>query len=230
MTATDLRTDAPRSPAAVPAGSAPSADAGRLRVRRQPKWIAAGVLAMCLGGLGAGVLWSEASGATEVLVLTRSVARGETVQASDFRTARVGQLDGVSTVRADVLPSLAGQQALVDLPLGTLLPERAVGRAALDAGGVQLGLRLVPGRIPLGELPAGTAVLLVPLADPRAGAPAAEGAGPAGEPIRASILTPPQTGPDGVAQLLDVRVDAGQAATVAILAATDRVALIKEGR
>ncbi|WP_432560282.1 SAF domain-containing protein [Granulicoccus sp. GXG6511] len=223
MTATVTRPTAAR-PAGV-SGSEPTS--GRLRVRRQPKWIAAGVLAMCLGGLGAAVLWGEASGSADVLVLTRAVSRGEIVAASDFRVAQVGQLDGASSVRAADLPTLAGQQALVDLAEGALLPAGSVGRAALDPGGVQLGLRLVPGRVPLGDLPAGTAVLLVPLEDPRTN-PGAETELP--RPVRASVLTPPRTGPDGVAQLLDVRVDTAQAPVVAMLAATDRIALVKEGR
>lgn len=225
MTATDIRAGAARPTGASAATT--DAPAGQLRVRRQPKWIAAGVLAMCLGGLGAAVLWGEAAGSAEVLVLTRSVARGEIVQASDFRIARVGHLDGVSSVDAATLPAVAGQQALVDLPEGSLLPGGGVGRAALDAGGVQLGLRLAPGRIPLGELPAGTPVLLVPLEDPRANPDATT---ESARPIRASVLTPPQTGPDGVAQLLDVRLDASLAGDVAALAATDRIALVKEGR
>lgn len=182
---------------------------------------------MCLGGLGAAVLWAEAAGSSEVIVLTRSVGRGEVVQAADFRVARVGNLDGVSSVDAATLHTLPGQQALVDLPAGALLPAGGVGQAALDRGGVQLGLRLPPGRIPLGELPAGTPVLLVALQDDRANPGAAARSA---QSFRATILTPPRTGPDGVAQLLDVRVDADQAAEVAALAATDRVALAKEGR
>lgn len=226
MTTTDIRAGSarPTTGAAQPMAGTP---AGQLRVRRQPKWIAVGILAMCLGGLGGAVLWGEAAGSAEVLVLTRPVARGEIVQASDLRIARVGHLDGVSSVDAATLHTVAGQQALVDLPEGSLLPGGGVGRAALDAGGVQLGLRLAPGRIPLGELPAGTPVLLVPLDDPRANP---EATTELVRPIRASVLTPPRTGPDGVAQLLDVRLNAGLAATVASLAATDRIALVKEGR
>lgn len=227
MTATETRAGGARN-AAASTPAAAEVMPGRLRVRRQPKWIAVGILAMCLGGLGAAVLWGQAAGSAEVLVLTRSVARGEVVQASDFRVATVGQLDGVSSVEAATLHTLAGQQALVDLHEGALLPDGGVGRAALDAGGVQLGLRLPPGRIPLGELPAGTPVLLVALEDPRVNPETSTAA--ALRPIRASVLTPPRTGPDGIAQLLDVRLDADQAATVAALAATDRVALVKEGR
>ncbi|HHV20232.1 MAG TPA: flagella basal body P-ring formation protein FlgA [Propionibacterium sp.] len=223
MTATDIR---PMAAAAATSASMAAQPHPRLRPRRQPKWIAAGVLAMCLGGLGAAFLWVEASGSAEVLVLTRSVARGETVAASDFRVARVGQLDGASSVQAAELPALTGQQALVDLSEGALLPAGGIGQAALDAEGVQVGLRLAPGRIPLGELPAGTPVLLVPLEDPRVN-PGAAGDLPA--PLRGSVLTPPRTGPDGVAQLLDVRLDAAQAPAAAMLAATDRIVLVKEG-
>ncbi|MDO5498132.1 MAG: flagellar biosynthesis protein FlgA [Propionibacteriaceae bacterium] len=223
MTATEIRVGAAQRELR------PETDPGRgqVRVRRQPKWIAAGVLAICLGGLGAAVLWAEAAGSTEVLVMTRSVARGEVVETADVRIARVGQLDGVSRIDGDELHLIAGRTALVDLAEGALVPAGGVGEAALDGGGVQLGLRLDPGRIPLDQLPAGTPVLLVGLDDPR-GAPDAPARPP--RPFRGTVLTPPQTGPDGVARLLDVRVDAAEAAAVAELAATDRIVLVKEGQ
>lgn len=223
MTATDRRLE---TPAALDR-SDPDATSGRLRVRRQPKWIAAGVLAICLGGLGAAMLYTEAAQSADVVVLTRTVPRGEVVQASDFAVARVGKLTGVSHVNGSAVPSLVGKKALADLPQGSLLPAGSVGTPALAPGNAQIGLKLAPGRTPTGDLPQGTPVVLVPLEDPRV-APGQSADLP--DPIPAVILTPPRTGPDGVAVLLDVRVGIGRADDVATLAATDRVALVKEGR
>lgn len=202
---------------------------GRLRVRRQPKWIAAGVLALCLGGLGATVLYATAAESTDVIVMTRTVPRGQMIQADDLVTTRVGNLAGVSYTDATQRGALVGQRALVDLAQGSLLPAGAVGTPELLPGSTQLGLRLAPGRIPADELPAGTPVLLVPLADARL-APDEKPASPAPapQPIRATVLLPPRPGPDGVAMLLDVRVEAGRAAEVASLAADERIALVRE--
>lgn len=223
MTATEQRLDGPvaldRSESDV--------TSARLRARRQPKWIAAGILAICLGGLGAAVLYSEAAQSSDVLVLTRSVGRGETLAATDFRVARVGTLAGVSHVSSGELPTLVGKKALADLPQGSLLPAGSVGTPALATGSSQIGLKLAPGRLPTGELAQGVPVLLVPLDDARTapGSPEPEAA----RPIRATVLTPPRLAPDGVATLLDIAVGADDAAVVAALSATDRVALVKVG-
>lgn len=221
MTATDERAATPFE--------APDADrtAGRLRVRRQPKWIAAGLLAICLGGLGATVLYTEATQSTDVIVATRTVPRGEVIGPNDLRVVRVGNLLGVSHTDAVQLNTLVGQRALVDLPEGALVPAGGVGRPVLDQGQSQVGLKLAPGRIPTGELPQGTQVLLVPLADERAAAGGADTRA-AGPPVPAIVLTPPAVGPDGVAILLDVRVETARAPEVAGLAATDRLVLVKE--
>lgn len=224
MTATEHQPSAP----AVPLDRAGlDVTAGRLRPRRQPKWIAAGVLAICLGGLGAAVLYTEAAQSSDVVVLTRSVPRGEIVQTSDFAVARVGNLTGVSHVSGSAIPELVGKSALADLPKGALLPAESVGSPVLASGSSQVGLKLAPGRIPTGELPQGVPVVLVPLEDARV-APGQQADLPA--PIPATVLTPPRPGPDGVAVLLDVRVTDDRADEVAVLAATDRVALVKEGR
>jgi hypothetical protein len=224
MTATERRLDA--GPLALDQSS-PDLTTGRLRARRQPKWIAAGVLAICLGGLGAAVLYTEAAQSSDVVILTRSVPRGEIVQASDFTVARVGSLTGVSYVSGSAIPGLVGRTALVDLPNGSLLPADSVGTPALVSGSAQVGLKLMPGRIPTGELPQGTPVVLVPLEDTRI-APGQDAA--LLEPIPATVLTPPRTGSDGVAILLDVRVAVDRSDEVAVLAATDRVALVKKAR
>lgn len=222
MTATEHQASAPPLPLDR---QEPDLTAGRLRPRRQPKWIAAGLLAICLGGLGAAVLYNEAARASDVVVLTRSVPRGEIVHSADLTVARVGNLTGVSHVSGSMIPALIGKTALADLPKGSLLPADSVGTPVLASGSSQVGLTLAPGRIPIGDLPQGTPVVLVPLEDARV-APGQQAGLP--DSIPATVLTPPRPGSDGVAVLLDVRVATNRADEVAALAATDRVALVKE--
>lgn len=208
----------------------PEIAAGRVRPRRQPRWIAAGLLAIALGGLGATLLWQELTTSTQVVVLQRPVPRGEVIKATDLRAVEVGSLTEVSSVPATELPSLVGKRALVDLAQGSLLPRGAVGTPDLERGASQVGLKLAPGRLPTGELSQGTPVRLIPLEDPRQGPAQTSGQGAAPLPavITATIASPPRVGPDGVATLLDVRVDQGLAQQVAELAAAERIALIKE--
>lgn len=225
MTATDRRAEV--RPGLVGSEQA-DPSSGRLRVRRQPKWIAAGVLAMCLGGLGSALLYTEASRSSDVIVVTRNVARGEVVQEADLRVARVGNLTGVSSVTASQINTLFGKRALVDLTENALLPAGGIGDPVLADGGAQLGLKLAPGRVPNADLAQGAVVQLVPLEDPRVASSDTSSGVPAAASIPATVLTPPTTGPDGVAILLDVQVDSDVAATVAALAAADRIALVKE--
>lgn len=204
----------------------PETPAGRLRARRQPRWMAAGVLAIALGGLGATLLWQELTTAQQVVVVQRTIPRGEPIRAGDLRAVEVGSISEVSTVPAAEIPSLVGKRALVDLSEGSMLPNGAVGTPSLDRGVTQVGLKLAPGRLPSGELPQGTPVRLVPLEDQRQGP--GQSAAPLPAVITASIASPPRTGPDGVATLPDVRVDQALAQQVAELAAAERLALVKE--
>lgn len=215
---------------ATEAGGPETVAGGRVRARRQPRWIAAGVLAIALGGLGATLLWQELTTSNQVVVLQHAIPRGEVVKATDLRAVEVGSVSEVSTVPAAEIPSLVGKRALVDLAEGAMLPRGAVGTPSLDRGVTQVGLKLAPGRLPTGELPQGTPVRLVPLEDPRQGPAQAAGQTSAPQPavITATIASPPRTGPDGVATLLDVRVDQSLAQQVAELAAAERLALVKE--
>ncbi|WP_460744419.1 SAF domain-containing protein [Mariniluteicoccus endophyticus] len=214
-----------------------------VRPRRQPRWIATGMLAICLGGLGASMLYVEATGAHDVLQVTRPIPRGDLIRPGDLRPVSVGSLPGSATVPADQLGQLEGRRALIDLAGGAILPADAIGQPPVDRGQTQIGLRLAPGRLPVGDLPPGSAVHLIAVEDPRlvqAGQTTQSGGqngGPSGQstnPARpaslgAVVVSAPRPGPDGVAMLLDVKVPADRARHVAELAAAERIVLVKEG-
>lgn len=203
------------------------------RPRRQPKWIAAGVLAMCLGGLGATLVYAKATATHDVIQVTRSVSRGETIRAADLRVVRAGDLAGSSSVPADRASQLVGQKALIDLAGGAILPANAIGQPPVEKGISHVGLRLAPGRIPVGELTVGASVVLIPVEEPRSEvakpAPQATPGASAAGPIAATIAVAPRVGVDGVSTLLDVRVPSDKARAVAELAASDRLVLVREG-
>ncbi|RCK70444.1 flagellar biosynthesis protein FlgA [Desertihabitans brevis] len=195
----------------------------QLRARRSPRWIAAGVLAICLGGIGAVLLYNGAVTSEQVLRVNSAVARGEVVEAGDLGPVTVGSLPGVSTVPAEQLDELVGQHALVDLPAGSLVPAGGVGAPAVAEGTVRMGLSLAPGRLPSQTLTPGDRVLLVPVPGPD------DSSSDLGSAVPAVLDSAPETAPDGVASLVDVTVDSAASERVARLAATDRLVLVRAG-
>lgn len=199
----------------------------QLRARRNPRLIAVGVLCACVGGLGGAMAYQQAGQSHAVIVVQQPVARGEVIGADDLGVTSIGSAPGVSTVPSGRLAELVGQQALVDLPRGSVLGESSVGTVTLPVGQAQLGLKVGAGRLPGGELPAGTRVLLVSVPSGNA-AQAAGGSEPRVQ-IEAHVVTAPKLLPDGQSWTLDVAVPESAAADVAVLSATDRVVVVRKG-
>ncbi len=65
-----------------------------IRARRNVGWIAAGVLAICLGGLGAALLYANLSSAASVITIKHSVYRDQVISADDFGHHVTGTADG----------------------------------------------------------------------------------------------------------------------------------------
>lgn len=196
------------------------------RTRRQPRWIAAGLLAICLGALGAVLLFTEAVSSRTVVLVATDVQRGELVEAADLTTVTIGSTPGVRTVAGAELSALVGQRATVDLVAGSLLPAGAVGEVPLRAGYSQVGLRLAPGRLPLDPLPVGTPVQLIAVNTSNAGEQEADDL--SGKTFTAFVVRSPELSPDGQFSLLDVQVEGVSAVSVAQLAAADRLVLIRQ--
>ena len=196
----------------------------RLRARRSPRLIAVGILLACLGGLGGAALLSSSTHTSSVVVMARSVARGDTVRATDLGVVTIGPVPGVLTIPSAQLSQLVGRSARVDLPEGSLPGPAAIGELTVPADYSQLGLKLEAGHVPVSDLPPGTAVRLVPVS-----ATASDPA-PDGNPISAVVVTSPQSSESGGSVVLDVAVRADQAVTVARLAARGQLAVVREGR
>ena len=182
--------------------------------------LALGILAICLGGLGSAFLYTSLAATQQVLGMTRTVYRGEVLKASDFTAISMTQTPGVVMIPAQQAGDLVGRTALTDLPAGTLAVPSSIGIAEVPAGSVRMGLRLAAGRLPVSALPAGTPVLLVPVAG--ANGQAADGAS-----VEAFVAMAPMTQADG-SSLLDVTVPATEAERIARLAAADQVAMVRK--
>ena len=196
----------------------------QLRARRNPRLILVGVLTMCLGGLGAAVLFDQATSTRPVLSTTRTVVRGETIKEADLRIVEIGGA-GVTAVDAGRLRDVVGQVALTDMADGSLVAPTAFGQLKVNAGTSQVGLRLTPGRVPVREMPAGTPVRLVGVA-----AKADQTSAAPGDAFVTSavVVTAPRPTPDGTGVMLDVEIPADKAVVVAQLAAADRVVVVRE--
>ena len=189
------------------------------RPRRNLRWIAAGVLAVSLGALGAALLYADISNSISAVAVVRTVYRDQVITEADLGITSAVPATGLDLVPSDQLPAIIGRTAQLDLTQGTLLSPRSFGDPATEPGHVRLGLRLAAGRIPAAPLPPGARVLLVPVgrdgADP-----------PSGASVVGRVATAASTLPDGAA-LVDVSIAEAEAERVARLAAADQVVLVQ---
>lgn len=193
----------------------------QLRARRSPRLILLGILCACLGALVMGWAWSSQADTQSVVLVTRDIPRGEVIGSGDLTTTTLTGASGVSVVPAAEASGLVGQHALTDLQAGGLLGPGTIGVQAVPAGSAQLGLRLTAGRLPSAPLPPGSPVNLiaVPSGTDAEAAPGAE--------FAATVVSTPQATADG-AWVFDVQVDETVAARVAVLAAQDRLAVVRK--
>ncbi|MBA8793601.1 hypothetical protein FHX74_001206 [Friedmanniella endophytica] len=195
-------------------------------MRRSPRWIALGVVALCLGALGAFFLYNQASEAREVVAVRSTVYRGTTLTADDLTVVRVGNTAGIRTVPATELAGLVGQQATVDLMQGTLLAPGAVARTVLpETGHSVVGVKLAAGRAPTGFLQPSSPVRLIAL--PPSGAQPDYRDDYSGLSIDATVLSLTPTA-DRQSVVVDLDVASAQAGAAAALAATDRLVLVRD--
>ena len=225
--ATRLSRRTPRS-AAVPAGehvlTTPAPP--RMPGRRNPKWVALGVVALCLGSLLSYVIYSRLADEVAVVAVVNTVHRGQTVTAADLTTVSLGSSTDVAAVPADQLDQLVGRQAVFDLVGGSLLPVGAVSDVLVPpVGHTVVGIRLVAGRAPSGLLPPGAPVRLIAL--PPAGAQPNFSDAFSGRTINSRVISQAD-GADGTSVLINVDVTATQAPSVALLAAQERLAVVRD--
>jgi hypothetical protein len=217
----------PRPAERDPADEAPrTPEPPRLPARRTPKWIARGVIAICLGGLLSYVIYARVATESAVVAMAATVYRGEVIEASDLTSVTLSGDPSVPTLPADPAASVVGRRAAYDLVDGSLLSPSAVTSTALPAAQrAVVGLRLAGGRAPADFLVPGAPIRLValPPADAQPGV-----ADPyAGKTFVARAVSS-QPGPDAGSLFVDVDVPAAQAPTIALLGAQDRLSVVRD--
>src|ERR671917_2429722 len=105
----------------------------RLPARRNPKWIALGVVALCLGGLLSYVIYARLANETTVLSVAQTVYRGEIIETADLTTITLQGSTIPHGVPADDLASIVGKRAATDLVAGSVLVASAVTEETIPA-------------------------------------------------------------------------------------------------
>jgi hypothetical protein len=197
----------------------------RMPGRRNPKWIALGIVALCLGGLLSYMIYSRVASETAVVAAAHTVYRGETIEQGDLTTIMLRGGSLPQTVPAARLADLVDKQAAYDLVEGSVIGSTAVVDQAIPADGRAIvGLKLAPGRAPTNLLLPSSLVRLIAL-------PAATDSS-TGDKLEGSIfigrVIDQAPGADGTSILVNVDVEAGAAPTIAMLAAQDRIAIVRD--
>jgi hypothetical protein len=197
----------------------------RLPGRRNPKWIALGIVALCLGGLLSYVIYARVATETAVVAAAHTVYRGETIERNDLATVTLRGDSLPHVIPATQLNDLVGKRAVFDLVEGSVISSTSVADSAVPAEGrAIIGLKLAPGRAPSNLLLPASRVRLIAL-------PAAADSSIADKltgSIFAGTVIDQSQAADGTSILVNVDVDAAAAPTIATLAAQDRVVIVRD--
>jgi hypothetical protein len=194
--------------------------------RRNPKWIALGIVALCLGGLLSYAVYAKVATESSVVAVKQTVYRGELIQADDL-TRIVIQGDAFpNAIPASRMAEVVDRRATFDLPVGSIVSAESVTDATIpQPGRAVVGLRLASGQAPAALLLPSSPVRLVAL--PPAGAEAGGADKLAGKTYLAHVIDQ-AVDADGTSILVNVEVAAEQAPTIALLAAQSRVAVVRD--
>jgi len=195
-----------------------------IKPRRRHGLIALGVALVVVGALTAGWLVQMTTASAQVLAVTRDVARGVPIQADDLAAVPVPGSRVLRTVPAGDLGKVVGKVAAVDLRPGSLLsPDSFADKLIPGPGRSLVGVSLDAAHRPGVTLHAGDLVRFVqaPVINGDAPPPGSEVSVPAvvvststGDTVTGSVL------------IVNVEVDADDAAQLAALAASGRATLV----
>ena len=197
----------------------------RMRGRRNPKWIALGIAALCLGGLLSYMIYARVANETAVMAAAHTVYRGETIEQSDLATITLRGGSLPQAIPAAQLRDLVGKRAAFDLVEGSVILSTAIVEEAIPAQDRAIvGLKLAPGRAPGNLLLPSSLVRLIAL-------PAAVD-GSTADKLSGSIfigrVIDQSPAADGTSIMVNVDVKADAAPTIAMLAAQDRIAIVRD--
>jgi hypothetical protein len=187
--------------------------------------MALGIVALCLGGLLSYMIYARVASETAVVAAATTVYRGEKIEQSDLTTITLQGDSLQQTVPAVRLNDLVGKRAAFDLVQGSVVPPTAVVEQAVPAEGRAIvGLKLAPGRAPSNLLLPSSLVRLIAMPAAADDSTTDELAGS----IFVGKVIDQSSGADGTSVLVNVDVEADAAPTIAMLAAQDRIAIVRD--
>jgi hypothetical protein len=200
----------------------------RIPGRRNPRWIALGIVALCLGALLSYVIYTRVATETAVVMMARTVYRGTAIQAADLTVVRISGESVAHSVPVSRLTTLVGGKAVYDLPQGVLVTPGAIDNVVVPASGrAVVGVKLATGRAPAALLVPASPVRLVALPAATSNDPAAASDKLAGKTWNGIVLDQ-APGADGASIVINVDVPSEQAPTIALLAAQDRLVVVRD--
>ncbi len=222
--ATKRRWRAGKDPAGEPARPVPPPP----RVRRRWGVFAAMASVVCLGALGNVWLHQVSTDAHQVVAARSTIARGQVITRADLVTVQVGLDPALHPVLAAQLETVVGRRAALDVAAGSLLTAESVTDEVVPPRGMSVvGVAVPAGLMPGTALLAGDTIRVV-------ATPGAQGEATPGpqRTIRATVVSaaPGADTGQGTATVLTVQVPQGDAAELAALAATGRVAIVVDSR
>jgi hypothetical protein len=178
-----------------------------------------------LGGLLSYLIYARIATETAVIAAAHTVYRGETIEQADLATITVRDGSLPRAIPATQLQDLVGKRAAFDLVEGSAIVSTAVADVAIPAEGRAIvGLKLAQGRAPSSLLLPSSRVRLIAMP---AAADSSTSDKLAGSIFVGSVIDQAPAA-DGTSILVNVDVDAAAAPTIAMLAAQDRVALVRD--
>jgi len=230
-TTSDAPSRSRRSPKNTPAQepTGPTVGAEQLapppKLRRRPALIAASVAAICLGALASLYAYTSSSSAHDVLAVRNTIQRGSVISADDLMVVRIGVDPALKALPADQASTVVGKHAALDMSAGGVVTAEQVTDANTPPKGQSVvGISLTAALLPANELRVGDSVRVVTTPGPQGDA-----ASVTTTPVDASVVgvTSDQASGNTV---VNVQVPYGDAAKVASLAATGKVALVLDSR
>ena len=215
------------TPVPEPAGASTAGEhlAPPPKLRRRPALIAASVAAICLGALASLWAYTSSSNAHEVLAVRNTIQRGSVISADDLMVVRIGVDPALKALPADQSSAVVGKWAALDLAAGGVVTaDQVTSTNTPPKGDSIVGISLTAAMLPANQLRVGDAVRVVSTPGPSGDVTTTSPA-----PIDATV-TGVSTDQTNNNTLVNVQVPYADAAKVAALAATGKVALVLDSR
>ena len=231
MTMTAERVAAPLNGAGPPAGPEGPLLPSPPKARRRWGLFAAMAALVCLGALGNVWLHQATTNAKQVVAARTMIERGSIITRDQLVTVQVGSDPALRSVPASALADLVGKRAAVDVAAGSLLTTDSTTDKQMPGTGHSLvGVGVMPAMMPGTKLMAGDRVRIVATPS-QVGVPAATPGAPTSvAAVVVSTFTGTDTTGQGAQTIITVDVPSGDAAQLAAMAASGKVAVVLDSR